>query len=106
MDVLCPTNWFPSVCYNHLKPSYTMDMGVLYKIALVLNEGTFKVYVNGNDIHATINVDSFDYTTCNERVSLCGGNWRGNDGGGYYGELMVFDTNLTEGEIRDIQNIR
>lgn len=80
----------------------TITANVRYRIAWTLSNGVFKFYVDGQEVNLNSPyspVDSFDYTECNTYVSLAAGNWSGNDGGGCFANIRIYDRALSASEV-------
>ena len=82
----------------------SISAGVKYKIAWVLENSTFSLYVD--DVLVPLSApnpsDSFNYTECNTYVSLAAGNWRGNNGGGCFGNIRIYDRALSAPEVAQL----
>lgn len=80
----------------------TITVNIKYRMGWTLSNGVFKFYVDGQEVNLNspyAPVDTFDYTACNAYVSLAAGNWSGNDGGGCFGNIRIYDRALTASEV-------
>lgn len=93
---------FPYIWVQHI--GTTISANTKYRIAWVLKNSTFSYYVNGQSVlfNYTNKHDNFDYTECNNYVSFCTGNWSGNDGGGCFGNIRIYDRALTAQEVAQL----
>lgn len=93
---------FPLLYVNAI--GTTINIGVKYKIAWVLENSTFSLYVDDVLVPLTTpNLsDNFNYTECNTYVSLATGNWSGNNGGGCFGNIRIYDRALTVSEVSQL----
>lgn len=94
---------FPLFFMKFVSPAITVN--VKYQMAWTLNNGVFKFYIDGNEINLNSPysaADSFDYNECNTYVSLATGNWSGNNGGGCFGNIRIYDRALTASEVAQL----
>ncbi|MBO7628674.1 MAG: hypothetical protein J6S87_01850 [Bacteroidales bacterium] len=94
---------FPLFFMKFVSPAITVN--VKYQMAWTLNNGVFKFYIDGNEVNLNSPysaADSFDYNECNTYVSLAAGNWSGNNGGGCFGNIRIYDRALTASEVAQL----
>lgn len=87
--------------------SYNLAFDEQYKIAIVMDRGACKLYVNGTltdypDAGPYDWYDSYDFRKANNGVFVNGGNWSGNDGGGYYKDIRIYNRALTAEEVAQL----
>jgi len=76
------------------------------KIAIVIINGQYSVYVDGVEvIPSGIIIDTDSISLSNNHVSICAGNWNGNDGSVCAKDLKIYNIPLTLKQIKKIQDI-
>lgn len=103
---------FPNVSFSNFTnkrrlSSYNLCVNTYYSIAIVFTNGVCSLYVDSNLTDYPNNgtyswYDSFDFTKINDSVLINAGNWSGNDGGGYYKDVRVYNRALTAQEVAQL----